>query len=223
MNKGLSTIGGLLIAFLIAAVAGTIVWTYYTLTTADITNSEGSDVVITSGSKTAESTKDWKSYTITPLNLSFKYPKEWGNVSPENIKVDTGSSTKITFSNKVDQNEIIMGYSSTDMTAGREGASYEMAVKNINKIKSCEIYKKSDLYNSKNFKNCFDVKKDNKIIGIILENEYSENDLAPGKLLEAFYFTNNTQSPVVGISVRNTFDLKNTFQLILESFQNKAT
>ena len=70
-QKGLSTIGGLLIAFLVAAVAAVSVWTYYTLTTTDITNSEGSDVVINSGNKTADATKDWKTVTNTKYKFTL--------------------------------------------------------------------------------------------------------------------------------------------------------
>ena len=94
MNKGLSSIGGLLIAFLIAAVASTIVWTYYTLTTTDISNSSGSDVVISSGTKTAAetaATKDWKTYTNSRVNYSVKYPNT-ATVN-ETIKYPSARST----------------------------------------------------------------------------------------------------------------------------------
>ena len=83
-QKGLSTIGGILIALLIAAVAAVGVWTYYTLTTADITNSESSSVVTTTNNN-ANITKDWK--TAEFGSISYKYPKEW--------TFETGGSTDI--------------------------------------------------------------------------------------------------------------------------------
>lgn len=172
----------------------------------------------TGSTATANATADWKTYEIEKLGLSFKYPKAWGTASVDNskAKVETGYSYSMGFDSN---SEVLAGFTSTDMSAGREGRFYEMISinKNVAKIKDCDSFKTNT--GSESLTTCSNVEKSGKVIGMVVVYDFPEDAMFAGPFTIAYYMTGNTQFPFVGFEIgKKSSDLSTTFENIILSF-----
>lgn len=224
-KKHISTTTGLLIILAAAVIIGGGAIAYFYVNSPTSWDYMGQKTAVhkssnanTNTSNTNSTTADWKTYAKDSNSIGFKYPSDWGNAILDNgkVKVETGYSYNIAFSTIKD---ISMGYTSTDMSAGREGTMYEMIAinKNVAKINNCATYKQyvgSDYVTS-----CKDITKNNKTIGIIVVLDYPADSMAPGSYTAGYYFTGIDKFPVVGLSTNNKLTAtSDTFENIIKLF-----
>ena len=168
---------------------------------------------------TKDETADWKTYKITDLNLSFKYPKEWEEVSLTNNTAETGTSKNIGFSNSTGREAVRMGYASNDFSCGRSGYFYEVSANNndITKYKNCANLQETENATS-SLKSCKDIQKNGKTIGILITYNFGTDEMLQGPYTVTYYITNITKYPIIGIEASTTSDqLKNQFEKIIQS------
>ena len=218
---------GLIITFACAVLigGGTIFWYYYSVApTMDVNFQSPISVkkkTAETATTTTSATVDWKTFKAVALDATFKYPKEWGTASSNDGKtsVETGYSYLIRFSNN---SKIFAGYASTDFSAGREGYFYETAAYRdyISTVKDCATFKKTDEGKSNNFVSCKDIEANNKVIGILISDNFGTDEMLQGPYTIAYYFTQNKQYPVFGLEI-NSDDVqyKENFELIVKSFK----
>lgn len=157
-------------------------------------------------------------FDITNLGLYFQYPEEWETASIDNgkTKVDEGYSYNITFSGN---SKITMGYASTDMTAGRGGTFIERMNlnANISNITNCATFKSDQ--NDTSITACEDVLVAGKTTGIVVSYSFTGEEMFSGDYTVGYYFTGNTQYPVVGIQIQDGENTNVTnFKTIIQSF-----
>lgn len=163
----------------------------------------------TSAIALVDETAGWKTYSIRDLNLSFKFPADWGNASlsidgPDATVDETGTTTRILFSNKGSApTNFLMGYASKDFSAGRGGASYESAAVHPLSYNDCASFKKSSGYNASTFTACEDVITNSKTVGFVLSQNGPEGDIVEGQYTMGYYFTGITNYPVIGLQIHD--------------------
>lgn len=168
-------------------------------------------------------TKDWKTYNITKLGLSFKYPKEWGDAAIDNgkVKVEEGYSYNIRFSGTP---KVLAGFTSTDMVAGREGRFYEMINinKNVSKITNCSSFKTN--MGQESLVKCTDVMLGGKVVGMVTTYDFPEETMFGGPYTMAYYSTGNAQFPYVGFETdQKSANISVNFENIIKSFSKIAS
>lgn len=231
-QKGLAAIWVILI-IVIALALGAIVGYYYfkskndktTTPTLTSTPTPSSTTLATTPSDTA----DWKTYKIHDLGISFKYPKEWGEVSLETgaVSADAGSgkSGRITFSDpstriKDDYQrcDICAGYVSPDFSVGREPSDYEEgSTSGAYKTKNCEELKKVSAF-YEDITNCKFITAKNGRQAVTYNNLYFVSNY----ITAGYYFTGRDEFPLFGIeyiSGKENSSYLNTFQKVIESIE----
>lgn len=167
-----------------------------------------------------DETADWKTYEVSDLKLSFKYPVSWGDASLSSNKADTGSSKTIKFT----KSNVTAGYASTDFSAGRSGAFYEgiNINKNISKIKDCASYKQYS--QSEGLKTCKDILVGSNTIGMVLTYDFPAEGMITGPYTMAYYFTGNAQIPVIGLETPDVSTvITSIFENIIKSVKKSTT
>ncbi|MCL5794832.1 MAG: hypothetical protein M1338_00520 [Patescibacteria group bacterium] len=166
-------------------------------------------------------TKDWKTYKINDLGISFKYPKEWGEVSLQtgtvSANIGSGKSGRITFSDP-SAKDLIAGYVSPDFSVGREGNDYELgAIWGAYKAKNCADLKQiKELYHD--ITGCQFVKAKNGKQGVI----YNNLEFEFIRVTSGYYFTGRDDFPLFGIEYlgdKNNNSYLETFKSVIESIE----
>lgn len=158
---------------------------------------------------------NWPGYTITDLDLIFHHPREWGSLALAPHNGDTGKTTNISFT----ESNVVMGYTSSNFTAGREGTFYEMV--NINSgainIKDCNTYKV--VIGTESLQTCENVIDGDTIKGVVLYYKYPEDGMLTGPYTVGYYFTGNANYPVVGLEIADYSQaLVDNFKNVIKSF-----
>ena len=159
---------------------------------------------------------DFLTYNITDLGIYFQYPKEWSTASMKTGTADTGVSNIIGFSGNQD---IVVGYTSTDFTAGREGTFTEgiNLNKNIANITNCATFKADQ--NDPSITACEDVVVNGKTIGMVVSYAFTSEEMQSGDYTVGYYFTGLAKYPVVGIQIMNgAYANVKTFKTIIQTF-----
>jgi hypothetical protein len=149
------------------------------------------------------------------LNLAFHYPSAWGELKLTPHTGDTGTTKSISFASS----NVVMGYTSTDFTAGREGTFYEMIniSKRVEEIKDCDTYKA--IQGTDSLVSCSNVVDGDTIKGIVLYFNFSDDMMLTGPYTVGYYFTSNANYPVVGLQVtENSATLMDYFDKVIRSF-----
>lgn len=168
---------------------------------------------------TTDETADWKTYKVSDLSISFKYPKEWGDASLQQSAGESGISKKITFSNKTDSSNntsgIFAGFASPDFSAGRSSSGYEMASihEDYFENKTCAGLKAAPW--GEGISNCQILTAKNAKKGVIFNNTQFDMPESIG-----YYFTGRADYPAFGIEIINSNKYLEDFKKIIESIDN---
>lgn len=174
-----------------------------------------------------DNTADWLTYRVEDLGISFKYPKEWGTVTLDNIWTETGKSESINFSNRPKSwilSNPSAGYSTSDATAGRDAMIWELLTFNgLYDIENCQQLADLKIFS---ISDCQYIQTNNHD-AIVFYNGNREEEIGNRAFdsVIGYYLTGKLEYPVFGIEY-TTIDEKeiqeyiNTFELILKTIRN---
>jgi len=234
-KKVIKTSTGLIVIFAAAVifVGGAFAYWYYndpnsydnspesTLVTRTNTNSNANANTnarsnVNANTNTVQNLAGFLRFDITDLGIYFQYPQEWATASLKASMADSGSSKTIIFSGN---NKMVVGYTTTDFSAGREGTFIEMMNLNANiaNITNCTTYKADQ--NDTAITACEDVVVGGKTIGMVVSYAFTSEEMLSGDYTVGYYFTGLAKNPVVGMQIQDGANANvTTFKTIIQTF-----
>lgn len=205
---------------------------YYFLGQADSLNMNGKNYTVIT-QNTIDKTAGWKTYEVKDLGISFKYPKEWGEVkldfkviSPEAGRGKTGTITFTDKSTMTDKSAVLegdyptpilrAGYTTPYSSEGKSPYNYEAgSIWGAYNEKTCDELKNKSYLSD--IINCKFLKAKNGKIGVV----YNQIIYDTSYITVGYYFTGNAEYPLFGIEYYspddNFGDNLSIFQKVIES------